>query len=95
MTDLYKPGDKIFAKMKGYPHWPARIDYEREGSVKPPKGKYPIFFYGTHETAFLGPKDIYPYEKYKEKYHKPNNRTAFNTGLWEILNNPDVVFQPK
>uniref|UniRef100_A0A0B7B815 PWWP domain-containing protein n=1 Tax=Arion vulgaris TaxID=1028688 RepID=A0A0B7B815_9EUPU len=92
MADLYKPGDKIFAKMKGYPHWPARIDYVQEGSVKAPKGKYPIFFYGTHETAFLGPKDIYPYEKYKEKFHKPNNRTAFNAGLWEILNNPDVVF---
>ncbi|KAH9493036.1 hypothetical protein Btru_022582 [Bulinus truncatus] len=94
MAEMYKPGDKIFAKMKGYPHWPARIDSLQDNTVKPPKGKYPIFFYGTHETAFLGPKDIYPYEKFKDKYHKPNSRTAFNAGLWEIIHNPDVVFQP-
>jgi len=94
MSSDYEPGTKIFAKMKGYPHWPARIDKLQEGAVKPAKGKFPIFFYGTHETAFLGPKDIFLYEKHKHKYHKENNRPAFNAGLWEIIHNPDVVFQP-
>ncbi|KAK7489950.1 hypothetical protein BaRGS_00018815 [Batillaria attramentaria] len=91
----YKPGDKIFAKMKGYPHWPARIDELPDGAVKPPKGKYPIFFYGTHETAFLAPKDIYCYEKWQSKYGKPNKRAGFNEGLWEIENNPNVKFRGK
>jgi len=94
MSSDYEPGTKIFAKMKGYPHWPARIDKLQEGAVKPAKGKFPIFFYGTHETAFLGPKDIYLYEKYKHKYHKENNRPEFNAGLWEIIHKPDVAFQP-
>lgn len=92
MTRDFKPGDLIFAKMKGYPHWPARVDELPDGAVKPPTNKMPIFFFGTHETAFLGPKDIFPYDENKDRYAKPNKRKGFNEGLWEIDNNPKVKF---
>ncbi|OON17197.1 hypothetical protein X801_06967, partial [Opisthorchis viverrini] len=44
---------------------------------------------------FLGPKDIFPYEKYKAKYAVSRNKPLFQAGLREIEENPDVLLYGK
>lgn len=59
---IYKTGDKVFAKVKGYPPWPARV----EGDTG--KKKYNVLFYGTQETGAIKPEDLCYYMKNKDNY---------------------------
>jgi len=82
----YKAGDFVFAKVKGYPEWPARVDEAPEGA-----SKFKVFFFGTHEKANLAAKDLFPYEQFKAKYGKPHNRKGFREGLYELDHNPKAT----
>lgn len=44
----YNHGDRVFAKMKGWPYWPARI--EMVPNELDSKDKYQVLFYGTYQT---------------------------------------------
>jgi hypothetical protein len=51
----FERGQKVFAKMKGYPYWPARIEKmpdEIKSSSKSSQqnNKYEVLFYGTNQT---------------------------------------------
>ena len=89
--ESFKPGELIFAKVKGHPHWPSRIDrVDEEKSLK--VKRYHVFFFGTHETAHLALHDIWSYEENIERFGKPRNTKFFNEGLNEIVANPNVNF---
>ena len=43
-------------------------------------------------SGFLSTKEIFPYDKYKDKYGKPRSNKGFNEGLWEIEHNRWVEY---
>lgn len=82
------PGDLVFAKVKGFPAWPARVQGRH------PSGKFAIFFYGTYETASLKRNEIWPYdEEHKAKFCNPNviKRKGYPEGLEQIEKTPEIA----
>ncbi|GAN02506.1 conserved hypothetical protein [Mucor ambiguus] len=65
----YLPGTTVFAKLKGYPWWPARIEVDSNVPAKVLKQKsktknalYTVFFYGSRDYGFFGPDAIRPFD---------------------------------
>lgn len=54
----------VFAKLRGFPYWPARVESKVEGT-------YYVYFFGTHETTALNISNLLPFnEETKKKYGK-------------------------
>ncbi|XP_037116601.1 enolase-phosphatase E1-like isoform X6 [Syngnathus acus] len=82
----FKPGDLVFAKMKGYPHWPARVCKLDE----PHKKRLGVFFFGTHQIGHLLPENLIPFSGNKLKYGTGVRLKGFSEGMWEIQNTPGI-----
>jgi len=78
----FKPLDKVFAKVRGYPPWPARVDGVADET--PNKMKYHVFFYGTNETAICKQEELFSYMENRDKFGKPIKRKGFNEALSQI-----------
>ncbi|XP_023025077.2 JIL-1 anchoring and stabilizing protein [Leptinotarsa decemlineata] len=73
----FKVGDKVFAKVKGYPPWPAHIVAENGK-------KFNVEFYGTKETGVIKIEDLSYYTKNKEKFQKPLKRKDYVDAFEQI-----------
>jgi len=82
MTDVkFEVGEPCFAKVKGYPAWPAEVT-ATEG------GKFEVFFFGTHETARLTVKDLFKVNETSiDKFSQPKMKARkwFKEGLDEMM----------
>lgn len=75
-------GEKVFAKLKGYCAWPAKV--EGVADLTPKRVKYHVYFYGTKQIAVCREEDLFSYCKYKNKYGKPKKLKYFNASIDEI-----------
>lgn len=91
MALQFKVGDKVFAKIRGYPAWPARIERidNQSGKIK-----YHVVFYGTFETSVCKEKDLFLYSQFKEKFGKPTVRKSFMEALSQIESKEDCIPRP-
>ncbi|XP_076636164.1 JIL-1 anchoring and stabilizing protein isoform X3 [Colletes latitarsis] len=85
MVKLHKKffaGDKVFAKVRGYPPWPAKVERVIDPNSK--NSKYSVFFYGTGETAVCKVDELFTYVENKAKFGKPLRRKFFHEGLIQL-----------
>lgn len=59
-------GDKVFAKIKGYPYWPAVITGIDNNSKK--LQKYNVTFFGAQDTGLVSQDNICAYNENKNVY---------------------------
>lgn len=75
-------GDKVFAKVRGYPPWPAKVEKVIDPNSK--STKYSVYFYGTGETAVCKVEELFTYAENKAKFGKPIRRKSFHEGLQQL-----------
>ncbi|XP_015610277.1 PC4 and SFRS1-interacting protein isoform X2 [Cephus cinctus] len=75
-------GDKVFAKVRGYPPWPAKVEGVIDANTK--NAKYSVYFYGTGETAVCKVEELFVYAENKAKFGKPLRRKFFHEGLQQL-----------
>jgi len=91
MIRKFGTGDLVFARIKGYPAWPARVT-SSSSCVK-----YTVFFYGTFEEGSVKPEDMWPYnKKYLKTFGSPKSKKykkSFEEALYQIQKTPEIAVQ--
>jgi hypothetical protein len=94
MTDgNYKIGDVIWAKMRSYPPWPARIAAPNETNIRNTEAEkcksarpyYLVYFFGSNNYAWMPEDTLKPFKEFEEEYKKKTKKTTqFTKGLKAI-----------
>ncbi|XP_011496080.1 PREDICTED: PC4 and SFRS1-interacting protein [Ceratosolen solmsi marchali] len=90
----FSVGERIFAKVRGYPPWPAKIENITDPNTK--HAKYHVVFYGTKEIGTCKIEDLFQYADNKDKFSKTVRRKNFHDGIQELeedlKKNPNPVY---
>ncbi|KAH9360392.1 hypothetical protein HPB48_008382 [Haemaphysalis longicornis] len=83
MAATYRFGDPVWAKMKGYPPWPAKV-IRPPVHPKRPARKTPmqcVCFFGTNDSAWIPEDQLMPYAAGKQVYARPLKMAKFQESL--------------
>uniref|UniRef100_A0A1B6GI18 Cytokine-like nuclear factor N-PAC n=1 Tax=Cuerna arida TaxID=1464854 RepID=A0A1B6GI18_9HEMI len=86
MPDMYKVGDLVWAKMKGFPPWPGRVSNPPKDLKRPAskKASHCIYFFGSENYGWIEESNLKPYEQYKEALIRANKSGAFKDAVEAI-----------
>lgn len=76
----FNAGDFVFAKVRGFRAWPARILLTEKRRM------HQVYFYGTCNIAKVGIHQLFEYDKHKARLGDVKNRanTSFKTAMDNI-----------
>ncbi|GIX92522.1 hypothetical protein CEXT_612251 [Caerostris extrusa] len=76
----------VWAKMKYFPAWPGKVTRHPDGIKK--KGCAYVFFYGTHDFAFINEANIVPFNSALPKQHRLKKYKDAVEELQTIIEDP-------
>ncbi|XP_049878709.1 putative oxidoreductase GLYR1 homolog isoform X2 [Pectinophora gossypiella] len=86
MSEGYKLGDLVWAKMKGFSPWPGRVAIPTP-ELKPPKkasNVQCIYFFGSNNYAWIEDSNIKPYQEFKDQLIKSCKTAALKDAVAQI-----------
>ncbi|KNC99003.1 uncharacterized protein SPPG_05953 [Spizellomyces punctatus DAOM BR117] len=93
-TSIYTPGTAVWARLKGYPWWPGRIEREDElpeDVLAQKKSKtIAVFFFGSRNYSWLAQDALRPYKEHKEEFCSKNKTAAFLKAVREA-DDPSIL----
>ncbi|XP_059475798.1 uncharacterized protein LOC132196878 [Neocloeon triangulifer] len=91
VVKTYSKGDLVFAKVRGHPAWPARIEEIILGDKNPSLVKYTVFFYGTHQFSTCKPDELCMYSDVSDAMKTKCKTKRFIEAMREVEEAPDVA----
>lgn len=83
-SEDFQTGDPVWAKMKGYPPWPAKV-VDPPSASKPPKNKKAsyVLFFGTGDYAWILHENIIPHSEsvLAEAKNKKKSTATYQNGI--------------
>ncbi|KAI8811264.1 hypothetical protein BJ742DRAFT_135111 [Cladochytrium replicatum] len=92
----FNPGELVWAKVKGFPWWPGRVEEEASEELLKHRRRtdaLPIQFFGTREFSWCSKDELKPYEEFKETLSNAAKTKGFVKAV-EDSKTPEILDTP-